>query len=329
MKYTKGWIRRRLQIFLKQIFKMHFHIFKNLPYKLLALFLAVSFWFFLVLFQNIIYDIGEPLKIEVLNNPDDLQIAGPLPEVNVRVTAPKDETAFLRAEDFTAEVDLEDLREGSSTVPIKVRTERKNVNIVSYVPREVVITLEEFEVMSFAVRAEVIGNPARNYMLGERSYRPRMVTVKASKSLVEEIEYIGHTIELNGDETANVKNTYALVVYDTEGNPIDHGIEITPDSVETELKLIREFDEKSVPIVLQFASDVDTTRINESIVSPPTLRIRGVVETISEVGSIKTEPITADDIEAILTDSAFSIKLIVPENVTFIDGEPKVSVEIK
>ncbi|MDP4008522.1 MAG: CdaR family protein [Candidatus Peregrinibacteria bacterium] len=308
---------------------MKINLFKNLPFKIFALLLAVSFWFFLIIFQNVIYDVPEALTIQVLNSPTGVEIANPLPEIVVRVTAPKDDTAFLHAEEFKAQIDLTGLKEGVHKLPIRVSTEKSNVNIVSYIPREVEVTLEEIETKSFAIRAEIVGSPAPEYSIGESLYSTRKATVKGPSSLINSIAYIGHKIELTGQDKVNIKNTYTLVAYDEDGEPIDHSIKITPETVSTELQLVKELGEKLAFISLQYAEDVDVTRINGTIIKPSNILIRGRLTDLADILSIKTEPLTVDDIEKIITGGEFFVKLVIPDNVTWVNEDQKVTVEIK
>ena len=325
----KDWMPPNLQIFLKTIYSMKIHLFRNLPFPILALLLAVSFWFFLVIFQNIIYDLAEPVEIEALNAPSGLEVASPLPDIMIRVTAPKDDTAFLNAEDFKAEINLEGLKAGEYKLPVRVSTEMKNVNIVSYIPQGVEVVLEEMSTKSFAVRVNLTGQAAPDHVQGAVYSTPEKVGVKGPVSLMESIAYVGHEVELTGTETANIKQTYTLTAYDEDGLTMDYGLTIAPETVVTEVEFIRAVIEKPLPISVQFAADVDTTRINEVITSPHSVVVRGGVDDLAVIGYIKTAPLTAKDIEAILTGGEFFPQLIIPENVTLPDGEPEVTVEIK
>jgi|GEM_PF-3656953 len=308
---------------------MRLRLFHNLPYKLLALICAMSFWFFLVIFQNIIYDLEEPITLEILNNPEGLEIANALPDIKVRVTAPKDETSFLRADDFSAQIDLKDIEAGVITVPVEVHTTRANVNVVSFVPSELELTIEEVQTKSFAIRAEVIGEPSEDYMAGEPSYTPFKATVHGAESLIQNISYVGHKILLNKQHTESIENTYVLMAYDYEGNPIEYGLKITPETVKTELELVKTIDEKSIPVRLAYASDVDTGRIKESAVSPSVIVVRGSVDILPGIQYIDTAPITREQVEQMLTGEDVFIQINLPEGLELVSEEDTVQVTIR
>ena len=308
---------------------MRLRLFKNLPYKVLSLLFAISFWFFLVIFQNVIYDVADPIQLEILNNPEGLEMANELPDIQVRVTAPKDEASFLRADDFQAYIDLKDLGAGVETLPIQVSTVRGNVNIVSYVPSEIEVILEEVQSKSFAIRAEIIGMPEGDYMVGEPSYTPRKATVNGPKSLIENIAYLGHKITLNKNNTESTENTYVLMAYDHAGNAIERGLKITPEMVKTKLELIKTIDEKSIPIRLAYAKEVDTGRIRESSVSPSVLLLRGPVDVLQGVQYINTVPITRDQVKEIIAGVDVFVDFVIPEGLELMSEEKQVQVTIR
>ncbi len=304
-------------------------ILRNFPYKILSLLFAVSFWFFLVIFQNVIYDVQDPVPLEILNNPEGFEIATELPEVQVKVTAPKDEASFLRPDDFQAHINLKGMEEGIVTVPIVVSTKRSNVNIVSYVPQEVEIMLETVKSQSFSVKAAVVGAPSGDYRAGEPVHSPWRATVSGPQSLIDSISYVGHKIILTENDEDTIKGTYVLVAYDKQGKAIEHGLTIKPETVQTELQLTKVVDERSVPVRLAYNADVDTGRIKESVVSPSSIVLRGPIEVLTGLQYVDTVPITREQIESIMTGAGDPIDLMIPASLQLVDGEGQVQVTIR
>ena len=304
------------------------NIFKNFTYKLLALVSAVAFWFFLMLFQNVIYDMASPLPIEVRHKPDGFEIVQEIPEINLRVTAPKDEVSFLRSEDFDVYLDVRELSEEDGMVDIHVETSRKNVNVVSYVPSRIPITLESIQTEVFPVVGVVKGQPATGFVAESLSYRATDVRVTGPETLLEQVKYVKFEVELKGRETDTVIGAYSLSAYDENHEKIEHGIEIQPQEVDATLEVKKLALRKTVPVRADFAEDVDTSRIADIIIEPYEVVVTGPDIEISRVENIQTVEIDRELVRSLLVGTRNKVRLIVPEGLEVI-GEPIVEIKLK
>ncbi len=304
-------------------------MFKNLGYKLFAVLLASAFWFFLVTFQNIIYEFEEPLQIEVLRKPEGLEISNALPEVKVKIAAPKGETSFLRIEDFNAYIDLSDREGGEGFADVHVTTERDNVRIVSFLPDRVAVTLEEEKSKSFRVEGDISGVPAGQFIAGTSSHTPKEVVVTGPKSLIDVIARVGYIVQLKGTETESVHTILPLTAYTVDGVLIENGLRMTPSEVEVQLNVIQSIRDKSVPVRLNFADDVDTSRIDFSGTTPKVIVVRAAFEVLPSLQYIETVEVTRAQVEAIMTGEEVRVVLMVPDGVEVVSGESDVIVTIR
>lgn len=305
---------------------MKLNIFHNLPYKILSIICAMVLWFFLVIFQNVIYDLEEALPVEVRNKPDGFEMVEEVPDVQIRVTAPKDEVSFLRPEDFRAYIDLSDIDDG--VVEIEVDALRNNVNVVSVVPEVLPVTLENLITDAFPISGGVVGQPATGYIAESLSFRLGQVRVKGPASLIEEIAYVQFMVELQGSETDSLVGSYTLHAYDENNKIIEHGLAFAPEKVDATLNIKRIELKHELPIVLNVAEDVDEGMLDTLVLEPESVVVTGDGDVLRDVEMILTEQIDREMLQELITGKKESATLVVPEGIELVDVE-SVQIRIK
>ena len=90
---------------------------KNLPYKLLALFLAILLWFIVVGEERA--EVGLTIPLELINIPRDMIVANNLTQgIDIRVNGPRSLVRSLSTENLSKSLDLSNARAGTITFPI-------------------------------------------------------------------------------------------------------------------------------------------------------------------------------------------------------------------
>jgi YbbR domain-containing protein len=296
-------------------------LFRNFPYKVLSVICALAFWFFLVIFQNVIYDLEEALILDIQNKPDGFEIASELPEIHVRVTAPKDEISFIRPEDFTAYIDLQEDIDEQSIAHVHVTTTRSNVNIVSFTPDIFPIALESVKSKLFPAKGAIVGQPATGYTSKTLSYRLGQVKVTGPQSSVDDIAYVQFEVPLEGIETESIIGSYKLYAYDIMGSRIETGLAFKPQVADATVEVEKLVLKRTVPIRLRFAEDVDPVRVGQSIIDPSTVVVTGEETVLSQVEFIETEIIDRILIDNILRKRVDSVRLNIPEGLEVMDEQ--------
>src|SRR5438477_7629300 len=98
-------------------------------------------------------DLGTPVPVQPVNVPPGLVITTPPPPVRLRVTAPQNVFSRLRADSFTAQVDVSGARAGDNPgFPITVNSTDPEVRAVQAVPPTVNLHLEEVREQVLPVR---------------------------------------------------------------------------------------------------------------------------------------------------------------------------------
>src|SRR5437879_1678766 len=117
-------------------------------------------------------DIG-PVPVQPVNVPSGLVITTPPPPVQLRVTAPQNVFSRLRADSFTAQVDLSGARAGDNPgFPITVNSTDPEVRAVQAVPPTVNLHLEEVREQVLPVRVNSTGQVPPGYQVGTPSVDP-------------------------------------------------------------------------------------------------------------------------------------------------------------
>lgn len=244
-------------------------IFNNFWSKLFALMLSMLFWFFLVTFENVVYDFPEPLNIELVNKKAGLSIPYDLPTVSLRLAAPKDETAFLRDSDFKVYVDLAGHSEGEFIADVKVYSSHEKVNVISYSPTKVKITLEKEISKVFRIVGAVKGFPEESYEAFPPIHSPGEVLVTGPISLVDQVREVKYTVDLLSTEVETIRGLYRVIPYSAQFTALDQMLTVTPAEVEVQVSIAK-IEEEDVEGELVNPQDVDklnTTEILDEISS--------------------------------------------------------------
>ena len=97
---------------------------------------------------------SEPIPVSRLGLPENLSVFGDiLSEVRVEIQAPKDRWSNLQARDFTAWVDLTDLRAGEYDVSVQVKSPDPQIRVTAVDPPVIRVRLEERKEKQVPVRA--------------------------------------------------------------------------------------------------------------------------------------------------------------------------------
>jgi YbbR domain-containing protein len=303
---------------------------RQLPTLLFAFILAVAVWALAVTANDpsVQKDYPGNVSVEVIGQDPGMVMTSTLPaSVAVTLRAPNsiwssliDEKAPVRAL-----MDLSGLGEGDHTVPIQIEVGIKPVEIISYNPRSVDISLEPLMTSQFEINVVTSSNPAIGYQAGVPELDQNSATVSGAKSVVSNVTEVRATINLQ-QATSDINQQVTLQAYDQFGQVVN-GVTITPEKVIVTDSIAQQGGFRNVVVKLITAGQPATGYQLTSIsVNPPTVTVYStdpkLVETLP--GYVNTDSV---NLAGLKDDLNQQISLVLPEGITVV-GDPSVNVQV-
>ena len=185
---------------------------RNLPQKIVAILLAIVIWLF-VGNQNPL-DIAEyqiAVPISYTNIPKELAVVSPLVEnINLRVTAQKQDESSIKPSNFQVIVDLQKIQEGENEILLTASLIQSDANykLIGLLPNQLNITTEPTVEKKVPIRITVVDNLGDDKVITKIQKTPDFISVKGAKSVVKNLEYI-ETLPVEIDLS---KNSHEFVV---------------------------------------------------------------------------------------------------------------------
>lgn len=187
-------------------------MFSNLRYKVVALLAALLLWG--VSHSTSSVERGFDIPVVTSNEPGDLVITGRNTDsLNIRVRATNAALRRLSVADLSYAVDLAGARAGAT----KHEVDQSAINlprgaqIVSRSPAILEFTLERRSTRAVKVRADIDGEPAAGFQLGEVSIEPARLRISGPRSEVLRLaEVLTETIDVAGANAALEKKVKAM-----------------------------------------------------------------------------------------------------------------------
>jgi YbbR domain-containing protein len=187
-------------------------MFSNLRYKVVALLAALLLWGVSHTTSSIERGFDIPVLPE--NVPDDLVVTdGSSDAVNVRVRGARGALQRLAVAELDYSVDLTGARAGTTQheVDLSRLDLPRGAQIVSRSPASLEFTLERKSTRSVKVRADIDGEPAPGFMLGEVVVEPARLRIAGARSEVLRLsEVLTETIDVAGADAALEKKVRAI-----------------------------------------------------------------------------------------------------------------------
>lgn len=303
---------------------------KNLPSLITAFIMAVAVWVLAVnstdpsvqkVYPNVV-------KVEVVGQASNQVITNSLPEtISLTLRAPNsiwnqliNEKAPVRAI-----VDLSGLTPGQHTVPVQIQIGVKPVEVVSYSPRSVDVTLDNLMTREFDIQLDERGDPAVGFQAESPTISETKATVSGPQSLVEPVVAVKAVIDISGVKET-VSRSITLAAVDANGSTIS-GVSITPDKVNINQSVVQRGGYRNVVVKVntigQIASGYRLTNIS---VFPPTITIYSsdptLVDSIPDF--IETQPM---DLTGLKDDFEKTLGFNLPAGIEIV-GDQTVTVQV-
>jgi YbbR domain-containing protein len=305
-------------------------VLRQLPTFLFAFLLALIVWVSAVTSADPSQEKEYPgtVNVEVIGQAPDMVLTSSLPStVSVTLRAPESiwTKLILEKAPVRAILDLSGLAEGQHTVPIQMEIGIKPVEVVSYNPRSVDITLEPLMTNQFDVSVVNTTNPAIGYQAGTPVLDQKTATVSGAESQVSKVVEVRASLDLK-QATSDINEMIALAAYDQNGQAVKD-VTITPEKVRVTESIAQLGGFRNVVVKLTTnGQPAAGYRLTSITVNPPTVTVYSSdpqkVEALP--GYITTDPI---NLTGLKDDLNQQISLVLPDGVTVV-GDPSVNVQV-
>ncbi|PIP21719.1 MAG: hypothetical protein COX39_01505 [Candidatus Nealsonbacteria bacterium CG23_combo_of_CG06-09_8_20_14_all_40_13] len=300
-------------------------IVNNWQIKLLALFSALIFWFYVASSYAKIGSFPGTLPIEYRNLPANTVAISDSDNISIKLAADGIVWQRLSSSSFMAYVDLAGLSIGTHELEVKVDMSVSGVQIIEKKPAKILVRIEPKISKEVPVSVKIEGKPGEGFVTQTADVQPTKVTVSGAQSVLEKILEATAVVKLNG-ETEDKTTVSKLFALDNEGKQINH-ISFSPEEVKVTLPFSKYEDVKTVGISPIFAGQPASSYwISKVTVSPQTITISGSASALRTTNYLETMPI---DIEGIADNKTKSASLKLPEHIGLVgDNSVKVYIEV-
>ncbi len=293
--------------------------FDDLGMVLLALVLAIVVWIVAMQEQNPIEQdvFQDAIPVEVRNQqPRTTFLPTTFDErVQLTVRAPRSIWRDLRADQFTAWVDLAGKAPGDYEVPVGAACTDSDVRIVEVRPATVPVHLKEEISRTVPVQVQIFGSAAVGYVMKteEAVIEPPTVTVAGPTQIVEQITKA--TVDLS---LQDLKETFTgsrrLVARQANGD-LSGFVNIEPPSVQITIPVVQQTGFKEVAVRPRLTGTVGSGYWVRGVsVDPVTVMLGGDPAVVDQIGGIvDTKPL---DITGATGDVVERMPLDLPEGAS-------------
>jgi YbbR domain-containing protein len=272
-------------------------------------------------------ELGFTVPVQPVNRPSGLEITTPPPPVRLRVTAPQNVFGRLRADSFTAQVDVSGAHAGDNDLPITVTSTDPEVRAVQAEPSTVRLHLEEVREQVLPVRVNSTGQVPPGYQVGTPSVDPSRITVAGPASYVSRATEA--VVDVSVDRlTVSINGVYTPRIVDERGNDLkDLNLRATPPAVNVQVPITQQTQYKEVGVRPVVQGQPAPGYVLQPLdVNPPAATLVGDPTGLEAASFIETSPI---DITGISATIVRSVALQPPPRTLLLQDGQTVTVTIR
>jgi len=243
----------------------------------------------------------------------------------VIITASRESWAVLKAENFSAVVDVGNQGEGTYDLPILVTPKISNVKVIRVKPKRAIVTVEPVIRKTLPLVAKFSGSAGDELVPDEPIFEPEKLEVAGPKSIVNDLSSAVVQIKLSG-ETAAIRTKLAPVALTAAGEIIP-GLSFSPAEVEVTVPLVKAGNRKTVgikPIIT--GNPASGYWVKNLSVNPAVATVTGAPDALETVKEITTAPVS---VAGLSTNTDLPSTLVLPSGITTADSLSKVTVKVE
>ncbi len=294
--------------------------FGNLWIVLVSVVLAFVAWFAISVNEFPEIDkslIGIPIEAEPTDfmKSNNLQIIGEYTgTTDIRISGKRYDISDLKAEDFTASLDLSNVRRAGTydlSVLISCKNEKIDYSLLENTKMAVTITVDEIATREFTIDASApdISLP-EGYYVDEITSNPPTVAITGSVTVLDEISRVEANASYDGSTLESHEVKTGLTIYKSNGSRVDNStVKLSADSVLVNIPILIQ---KELPLKFRFTGvpqnfDIDTLGYT---MQPTSIMVAAPDGSINNLSELELEdPINLTDIRINQTVSTVPIKL--------------------
>lgn len=284
----------------------------NLPAKLLALFVAVILWGYVMNEQNPATEGTYTVAVNLVNQPSGFKITQDTNNVKVKVRGSRSMFVNYGEDDFKATVDLKDAQDGKNACKVNVEVPQ-GFEIVDISPDKINVTLDKIIQKNVRADISVNGSPAAGVTVAKVTQAYDQVTIEGPESAVKDVDRVIGYVGLNGSNTSDFSLQVPLTAINEDGREVQ-GITIRPTSMYVSVQLVSGLTKKTVPINPVLGKDLSSSlMLVSNQVDPQQIEISGSAKILDGISSLDTDTIPLADVTKNMDKT---VKLILPNGVT-------------
>ncbi|EGS35658.1 MULTISPECIES: YbbR-like domain-containing protein [Megasphaera] len=262
---------------------------KKWQVKLICLFVAIVLWFAIIGEQNPMSEGSYTVPV-VVENLNSRYIASDVPRsVYVRLAGPRNTIINVDPSMIKAYVDLGEVKEGVSEVPIHVEipagTELKKQGTV-----RASIRVDLYAVKEIAVKPRLRGQLTNTSYVKQITVLPEKVTISGAARLLRQVDKA--IVEVTLPEGAESFTAMAPVKLVRANDTRVDGVTITPWQSSVAITIGHDGVSKEVPVVVHMQGNLPAgIQQSDFEVTPKTVTIRGAENTIVPFAQLDLPPI--------------------------------------
>jgi YbbR domain-containing protein len=288
----------------------------------LSIVLAVVVWIVAVQQKNPIQqaEYAADIPVEVRNQPDNTTF---LPatfdeQVRIIIRAPRSSWDSLRADKFTAWIDLKGRDPGDYDVPVQATCIDPNVRIIEVRPATVTVRLKEKMSRTVPVQIQLYGTAALGYRINadEAVIDPETVTVTGPATIVGQVTKATVDLYLREGIKETFTGSRTVVARQANGDAVGNNfVSIDPPSVQITVPIVLQTDFKEVVVRPRLTGSVAAGYwVRGVTVDPLTVLLGGDPAVVAKVGGfVETMPL---DITDATSDVVERVALDLPEGAS-------------
>lgn len=236
----------------------------------------------------------------IMTNEDDFNI-------DVKIEGKKSEISRINKNDIIAEADLYGYGVGEHSIYVSINVPT-NTEYVGAGSPKINVTIEELVSKYQEIEVEVLGKIPEGTEVGAIKLQPKEVTIKGAKSIVQKVDRV--LVQIPADEATTNERTVTLnsIAVDKDGNNIENVI-LSAKAIKVTARL---YYIKEVPLEVPVTGSVDGSFTLNKLTVPNKVVIRGEKAKISEVSSLRAQPV---DINGISVVTKIPVNIDLPEGV--------------
>jgi YbbR domain-containing protein len=300
------------------------------PTFLLALALSAAVWILAITAEDPaeVRAYPYPVAIEIIGqDPSFILTNDPAKQLTINLRAPKSVWTNLLTDraSVRAVVDLSELSAGPHNVPVQVQIVQRPVEIVSFSPSSVDVSLDPLQTRSLPIKLDVRGEPAVGYKAEAPLLSKDTVVISGSETLVKRVEEIRAILDISQMQE-DIERTLTLQAVDNNDIPIT-GLSLNPDRVQVTQMISQRGGYRNVVVKVNTNGNIaNGYRLTNISAYPPTVTVFSADPKLVDnlPGYVETAPI---NLAGLRDDKDIRVSLSLPSGVSIV-GDQTVNVQV-